>query len=188
MAARRSRARTTTTRRTTTSRSGGGGLGRILVPVAILGGITAAILLLPRLAQAGQQPAFPPAPPGPNPLPPPPGPGPAPAPGIQTEPVADAPLPAGARLARTTGSDVNVRSGPGTNTTIVSRLPRGAGVAIIEAGPPSPGPGSGGWWRVRTSRGIDGYVAQELIQFVGGGAPNTGFYPNAFAGLYPSYY
>lgn len=178
---RTSRTSRTTVSRTTTRGGGGGGAARWVLPAAVVGGL-ALYLLWPRRVSATPlqpQPQI-----GPPPFVPPP------ASGVVTEPVADAQLPAGARRGRISGNDVNVRAGPGTNTAIVSRLNRGTGIAIVEAGPPSPGPGSqAGWWRVRTPRGINGYVAQELFTFEGGaqallpgpgiqGAPfvATGFY------------
>ena len=179
MAARKRTSIRTTTRSTTVSKRDGGGAGRYVLPAVALAAI-GAYLLWPRLARAGTTPGqiVPPPTPTPNQLPPPTPTGPA------VEPVADAALPAGARLARIIGSNdvpLNVRAGPGTNTAVVSRLPRGAGVAIIDGGEASAqaGPGSQlGWWRIRTSRGINGYVAQEFLDFVGGNTLAAGWWPS----------
>ena len=195
--ARRSASRRTSTTRTTTTRERGGA-GRVLLPVVIIGTAIAGVLLFERLARAGQQNVTPPiAPPPPYPLPPPP---PPPDQGPPVEAVADAPLPAGAQRARVTATVLNVREQPSVNSRTVSRVRQGTGLAIIEAGPPSPGPGSqAGWQKIRTPRGVDGYVSADYISY--GETPNTllpfntGSPFNAGAapvvggyGYYPTYY
>ena len=148
------------TRTTSTSRSSrsGGGLARFLLPAAALG--IGAYLLWPKRADAAVLPPPEPAP-SPFPLPPPP----VPSSAVTIEPVADAPLVEGTSRGRIVGgTDITVRNGPADNATIVSRLPQGAGVAIMIAplAPPTP-LAPQGRLLVRTARGKEGYVAAQYI-------------------------
>ena len=164
------------TRRSTRSRStsrssrgSGGSLARFLLPAAALG--IGAYLLWPKPASAAVLPPTPPGPaPGPpNPLPPPP------APGIGIEPVADAPLTGGTSRGRiVNGTDIVVRNGFTDTSPIVSRLPQGAGVAVL-IGPPAPPTANApqGRIRVRTARGAEGYVAAQFVRIDAQPTPGT---------------
>jgi len=94
---------------------------------------------------------------------PPSTPGPGPGPGSVRPPPAEKPPPGAVRTA-TIGAPrgVNVRAfPPSVNARILARLPQGSRVGIMEVGPPLP-PTAGmqeGWQKIRTSRGVDGYVA-----------------------------
>lgn len=160
-AAARGRARGRTTTRTTTSTRtirGGGGAAKYVLPAAVVAGLV--YLLWPRKdAIAGQPPVIGPQPPITPPVTPPP------QPGIPTEQAVDAPLPAGATRARiNTPSGARLRADADVNSATLALLPNGAGVAVsVQAS--ANGPGSAGWWRVRTAGNREGWVAQELLEF-----------------------
>lgn len=160
------RARTRTTTRTSRTRTSKGGLAKYLLPAAALG--VGAYLLWPKKALA----AGPVTPQIPPPAPTPPTPS-----GPALEPVAAAALPPGATPARVTASSLFVRETPADNGRAVSRVPQGATLAIIEAGPPSPPTPAAprGWQKIRTPRGIDGYVSVEYIE-IGQPVATAGYY------------
>lgn len=175
MAARRTARRPArrTTRRTTSSvtrSSGGNNLARYLLPVAALG--IGAYLLWPKTANAAlpPSPAPGPAPGPPNALPPPPRPS-------NVEPVADAPLTPGTSRGRITGSDVLVRSSYTDNAPVLSSLPLNAGVAVL-IGPPGPATPNApkGRLKVRTARGVEGYVATQYVRIDEQPGPGTAGY------------
>lgn len=66
----------------------------------------------------------------------------------------------GTALIQTTGGDVlNVRGGPGRGFSVVTRLPGGTPVSLLEG--PQDADGFR-WWRIRTADGIEGWVVDEV--------------------------
>ena len=71
---------------------------------------------------------------------------------------ADAPMNAG-RILQVGARSANVRSGPGTDFDVVSRLTRGESVLVV-----AEGDGPDGWSLIRIEGdGVEGYIATRLL-------------------------
>jgi Bacterial SH3 domain len=103
-----------------------------------------------------------------------------PPPSEPTPPPAAAPAaPPQADLASgTVNANVNLRRGPGTNYTVITLIPAGAGVAVGEC--------NGGWCQV-AYQGQDGYVIATSLGQGGPSAPRSAAagYPPGYGPDYP---
>ena len=61
-----------------------------------------------------------------------------------------------AESATVTGSDVNMRSGPGTNFPVIDCLPKGAAVTVTDRSNPN--------WYAITYQGVNGYMSSRYLQ------------------------
>ena len=80
------------------------------------------------------------------------------------------PISAHAASTGTTTAYVNLRTGPGTDYTILETVPLGAQISILDTGNP-------GWYRVTAPSGNSGYMCSDYILAFGGdaGAPTVLF-------------
>lgn len=72
-------------------------------------------------------------------------------------------VPGFAEEARVSGSDVNVRSGPGVNYSVVACLPRNAAITVTDR--------SNGDWYAISYNGITGFMSSRYINIVEEGTP-----------------
>lgn len=66
----------------------------------------------------------------------------------------------------TTASSLNVRKGSGTNYSVISQIPKGTVVQIIETAP-------NGWHHIKTSSGVDGWVSGKYVTLNGSTTTTT---------------
>ena len=79
---------------------------------------------------------------------------------------------ASAENATVTGSDVNVRSGPGTNYPVIDCLPKGAAVNVTDRSDPD--------WYAVSYDGVVGYMSSRYLKIQEDAAPVDAGEPNGY--------